>query len=342
MSGAGAVSLIVVNYNGERYLPDCLPGLFEDAHAPLEVIVVDNASTDGSRAWLEQFASREARLKLVFSEVNDGYAGGVNRGLPLARGEYVGVLNADLAVERGWLEPLVAFLANHSEVGAVTPLIALAGGARVNAAGQDVQISAVGFNRALNRPLSDIGSEPFPVCGIHGAAFLMRRALLVGIGGMDASGFLYHEDVNLSWLLRLAGYALYCVPRSVVRHDYFLSMFPSKLQLLERNRLALLLSYLEPSTLLALTPALALTEALMWGYCLSRGRDFLRAKWDSYLQLIERAGRIRERREVAASVRAVNDWAVLGAMKWGYDWRQALTLLFDRGTPARHPELRAL
>jgi GT2 family glycosyltransferase len=103
-------------------------------------------------------------------------------------------------------------------------------------------ITGLGFNHGLGEPLSRYGSAPFGVAGIQGALFVMRREVYDAIGGFDACGFLYHEDVNVSWLLRLAGYRLYCAPSSRIRHDYFLSMYAEKFHLLERNRVVMLLA----------------------------------------------------------------------------------------------------
>ena len=107
---------------------------------------------------------------------------------------------------------------------------------------------------------------------------LIRKSEFLGLGGFDPTFFMYHEDVDLSWLLILMGYELLFVPASVIRHDYHLTMYPEKLYLLERNRLAMLFTHLRPVTLVMLFPILTLTELMMWGYCAIRGGGFLRAK----------------------------------------------------------------
>src|SRR5205814_8139838 len=98
------------------------------------------------------------------------------------------------------------------------------------------------------------------------------------LGGMDDTGYLYHDDVNLSWILHLAGFDTYCIPEAMVYHDYRLSMYPAKLHLLERNRMAMRLAYLRPTSPASMSPLLALPETLMWGYCLLKGWGFLKAK----------------------------------------------------------------
>jgi hypothetical protein len=164
---------------------------------------------------------------------------------------------------------------------------------------------------------------------------VIRRSLLEHLGGWDESGFLYFEDVELSWLLRIAGSEIWCVPASTVAHDYHLSMFPHKLFLLERNRRKMLLADLRGRTRLAISPLLALSELMTWGYCLIRGPKFLRAKGRSYGWVRANRAQIRARREQVDSVRRRSDWQVLRGLRWGYPLDQFVTLGRERGESER-------
>jgi GT2 family glycosyltransferase len=299
--------------------------------------VVDNASSDGSDSIAEAAAERDESVRLLRSPTNRGYAGAVNLALAEARGDHVAVLNMDVLVSPGWLDPLVSFLEATPDAGAVCPLIVLESDpGRINAAGQNVHVTGLGFNRWLEQPRERAGGEPLRVSGLHGAAFLMRRADLESIGGWDESGFLYHEDVELSWLLAVAGKEIHCVPASTVSHDYHLTMFPHKLFLLERNRWSMLLSNTRGLTRLALSPLLALSELMMWGYCLLRGPSFLRAKLDSYRWISGNRERIRKRRRFVDSLRRRSDWGVLRRLHWGYPLDQFVTLGRERGESRRN------
>ena len=119
-------------------------------------------------------------------------------------------------------------------------------------------------------------------------------------------------------------------------HDYHLTMFPQKLFLLERNRWKMLLANLRGRTRLALAPLLALSELMMWGYCLLRGPGFLRAKWRSYSWLRRNAEVIRHRRREVAPLRRASDWAVLRRMHWGYPVDQFVSLGRERGESERN------
>ena len=338
--GPGAaplVSVVVVNYNGAGALDRCLEAVVATSgRASIEVLVVDNASADGSDSIAESAAERHDSVRLLRSPTNRGYAGAVNLALAEARGAYVAVLNMDVVVSPDWLDPLVAFCEATPDAGAVCPLIVLDSDPdRINAAGQNVHVTGLGFNRWLGEPRGRAGSAPFRVSGLHGAAFLIRRDVFESIGGWNESGFLYHEDVELSWLLRLAGKEIYCLPASIVSHDYHLTMFPHKLFLLERNRWSMLLANTRLPTRLALSPLLALSELMMWGYCLLRGPSFLRAKLDSYRWISGNRERIRERRRFVESLRRRSDGAVLRELHWGYPIDQFVTLGRERGESER-------
>jgi hypothetical protein len=121
-----------------------------------------------------------------------------------------------------------------------------------------------------------------------------------------------------------------------VTHDYHLSMFPHKLFLLERNRWKMLLADLGRGTRLALSPLLALSELMIWGYCLLRGPKFLRGKRQSYGWVRANRAVIAQRRQQVDSVRRRSDREVLRGLRWGYPLDQFLTLGRERGESERN------
>jgi GT2 family glycosyltransferase len=325
------VSIIVVNFNGGDKLRRCISALIATSGSS-EIIIVDNASTDRSMDLTAELAHR---VRLIRNPTNIGYAAALNQAARLTRGDILIFSNMDIVPEEGWLEPLVSTLAERADAGAVNPLVVLASGQQVNAAGQNIHVTGLGFNNALGLPVSLFDEEPFEVPGIQGALFAMRRDVFAQIGGLDETGFLYHEDVNVSWLLRLAGYRLYCIPSSRVRHDYFLSMHAEKFHFLERNRLAMILAYTNPLTRTVLAPIFLLTEALAWIYALLRRNGFPSAKWRTYLWIASHRKQIGQRRQGAKELRRISDWTVLRGFSWMYDWRQFSVLALERGRGRR-------
>jgi hypothetical protein len=245
----------------------------------------------------------------------------------------------DAIVTPGWLNPILQFMKEKPLAGAVNPLLILGNDpTKINALGQRVHVTALGFNQGLGRMRNQVSGQPVRVSGIHGGAFVMRRTTFETAGGMDESGFLYHEDVDISWLLQLMGYDLYCVPQAIVFHQYFLTMYPEKLYLLERNRLAMLFAYLHTSSIAMIFLLLFCTELMMWGYCLLRGRAFLQAKMASYRWVFQQRKTIQKRKRFAESVRKRSDWQVLSRLSWAYMWDQFLTLGRERGHSRRQPK----
>jgi GT2 family glycosyltransferase len=315
-----SVSVIVVGHNQRRYLDACLSGLLKRSTVTQEVIFVDNASSDGSAGYVR--ARFRNRVRVIADERNVGYVGGMRLGLELARGEYVAVLNADTEPREGWLSPLMNALDALPEAGAVTPKVLLTGGrGQVNALGLDVHVTGLGFNRDLWRRDAPTPT-PFAVPAIHGVAFLTRRDLLERVLPIVEGSFLYHEDVQISWLMRLMGYRTYCVPNSVVYHDYSLHMFPAKLYLLERNRWEMLLSTLEAGSFLRYSPLLVMTELLVSGYCLIKGPGYLGAKLRSWNWIRRRRAAILQKRRSVQSLRRIRDSELLKELRMGYPWRQ--------------------
>ena len=322
-------SIVIVNYNGGQHLGECLAAVHEKSDVAFEVIVVDNASTDGSASDL---SARYPSLKLIASDVNAGYARGINAGLGQARGDFIVILNMDIVVEHGWLSPLIEFLKEHPDAGAVAPCMMLyEDPEKINALGQNVHVTGLGFNRKLNWPSQVVDPTPVRVSGVQGGAFALRTDEFRQLGGMNEHYFLYHEDVEISFRLALAGYRIFTVPAAVVRHKYVLHMTPEKLHWLERHRWLTVLGTYHAMTILLLTPFLFLTEALMAIYCLSRGRAFIKAKAQAIHWVLSNLTELNVSRRKIQAVRRVSDRQLLLSLHWRYNWDQFLSLAQQRG-----------
>lgn len=317
-------SVIVVNYNGSEYISACLTSLINQDYANFEILLVDNGSTDNS---LELVRQNFPSVRIVQNTENLGYSGAVNLAASKSSAKYISVLNMDVVVEPDWLHHLVSFLENNPNAGAVNPLILLADRPdTINALGQNVHVTGLGFNRMLNYPRSAADVNPRRVSGLQGAALVMPRELFAAIGGMNQANFMYHEDVDVSWLINMVGYDIYCVPESVVYHDYSLGMKAWKYYYLERNRWALMLCVYDWVTLAFLVPFFLLTEAMMIAYCLRSGKSFLMAKRDAIVWNWQNRERILSRRERIQAMRQCSDRHMLGLLRFNYDWDQLLHL----------------
>ncbi len=262
------VSVVVVNYNGLQYLDACLNSILKQDFRNYEVIFVDNASTDSS---LEYARRHFPSLVFVANNLNSGYAGGINSGLAVAKGEYIAPINMDTEVTPGWLSAMVDFMDTRPQAGAVCPKVLIIDRRdKVNCNGLNIHVSGLGFCRMLHRP--DVpAADSHRVSGISGCSYLIKKDLFKRMGGAPEFCFMYNDDVVISWLLTMMGYEMYCLPRSVIYHRYRLSMTPEKFFHLEKNRIYLIFSTLEWYTLLLISPLLLAIEIMVLAYCFIKG-----------------------------------------------------------------------
>lgn len=319
------VSIIVVNFNGMPHIEACISSVLGQTYSNFEVIVIDNHSTDGS---LDYVRCRFPNLKIVANERNLGYAGGINRGLKHTTGEYIAPLNIDTEVDQNWLANMVRFLAENPKVGAVTPKTLLFHDRnKINTLGLNIHITGIGFARALNRESSKNTGHPFKVAGVSGCSYLIRREILEQIGGINEECFMYYDDIDLSWVINLLGYDMYCIPDAIVYHKYLLRMNLEKFFSLERNRHALLLSTFKPVTFLICLPALAFTEMLILGYCLIRGRAYLSSKLKALVSVCQNMDSVKRRRAQLQQLRRISDFQLLKRLQLNYEWGQLFHIL---------------
>jgi GT2 family glycosyltransferase len=319
------VSVIVVNYNGMSYVQPCLRSILAQTPPDFEVIVVDNKSSDGS---LEFVRLMFPDLPIIANEKNLGYSGGINSAISRAQGKYLAPLNVDTEVDRNWLHAMVKFMDANPDAGAVTPKSLLyKNREKVGVMGLNINITGLGFVRGLNKQDIDPPREPFQVSGVSGCSYLIRREIVERMGGLNEDNFLYYDDVDLSWAVNVMGYRIYCVPQSVVYHEYELKMTPQKMFWLEHGRANAILCYLKLPTLLALLPLLMFTEALIIGYCLIRGPRYLWAKSRAWFSVVRNMRSLVKRRRQMQRLRRISDFDLIRRFKLNYEWGQVLHTL---------------
>jgi GT2 family glycosyltransferase len=297
-------SIIVVNFNGGEQVMECLRSLEENSEERQEVIVVDNASQDGSPERIEKAFPG---VQLIRAATNLGFGGGNNLGALKARGQYLAFLNPDTWVETGWLEALRRALEVDPRAGMATARILLGKRPdRVNACGNEVHLSGLTLCRGMGQPYKDYDT-PCEVGAVSGAAFLISRELFERLGGFDASFFLYMEDTDLSLRVRLAGKRILYVPQAVVYHNYRLRFGQRKIFFQERNRYRMLLKIFRWRTLLALIPTLLLAEAVTWGFVLSHEPGRLGNKLGAYAAILGSWAELRKARSGTQLTREILD-----------------------------------
>jgi GT2 family glycosyltransferase len=217
---SAAVTVVVVTWNGAHLLTECLASVAEQTtrSEDIHVLVVDNASTDGTAELLDR---DHPHVEVLRSHRNRGFAGGAALGLDAVTTPYAVLINNDAVADPGMLEAFVTALEapGAERVGAVTGKVLLAADGRLNSTGNLVARTGRGYDRDWRAP--DDGSRPAgDVFGFCGAAAALRMAAVREVGGFDPQLFLYYEDTDLSWRMRAAGWTVRYEPTAIARHRH--------------------------------------------------------------------------------------------------------------------------
>ncbi len=299
------VSVVLVNYNGRNFLEPCLRSLLDQSHKPVEIIMVDNASSDGSVEYVRtQFPS----VRIICNERNLGFAEGNNIGYSQANGEYVALLNNDTVVEHDWLSSLVDRM-QEDDLALVCSQV-ITDGVPQEFYSMNGTLNYLGHN--IMRHFRDLSMVFYG----SAASLLLRRNVVKE--PFPGEYFLYQEDVFLSWKLRLLGHRLAMVPQSRVHHRGSLSTRRETRALVgyyqERNRILNCLIFYQAGTLLRLVPYfvfdfVAKLSMALWG----RGKP-LKAILRAFVWPLTNLGWVRDCRRDIQRARTMPDRVVLSLM----------------------------
>ncbi len=210
------LSVIIPNWNGARYLQTCLDALLAQTYPAVEVIVVDNASSDDSAALVQGGYPHVIWLPLAG---NLGLTGAINRGIEAAAGRIVAPLNNDTEVAPGWAAELVGALQAFPDAGMAASKMLLFDRRNVlHSAGDAYRVDGIPVNRGVWQEDEGQFDQDDYIWGGCGGAVAYRRSMLEDIGLFDEDLFMYCEDVDLNWRAQLAGYKCVFAPRAVVYH----------------------------------------------------------------------------------------------------------------------------
>lgn len=225
-------SIVILNWNGAQMLQDYLPSVIRHSQAnDCEVVVVDNGSTDTTLDTLSKINKtakdnhlREVRIVLL--DKNYGYAEGYNKALQHIDSEYTILLNSDVEVSEGWLEPILTYMDNHLDVVACQPKILSWKNKNqfeyAGAAGGFIDKLCYPYcrGRILGTVEQDHGQydQIIDIFWASGACLCVRTHSYIEIGGLDAEFFAHMEEIDLCWRLLNRGHRIVCIPQSRVYH----------------------------------------------------------------------------------------------------------------------------
>lgn len=231
------VSICILNYNGKHYLEACINSIYDIDYPKdrFEIVVVDNASSDGSVEFLKnKFPS--VRI-FEFSE-NLGFSGGYNRAINQINNEYIVLLNVDTKVTKNWLSELVK-PANQKDIAACgSKMLFYDHPDLINHAGGQITIAGFGYDIDFGKKDECKINNPKYISTACGGAMLIKKSIFKEVGEFDSAYFMYFEDVDLCWRFWLYGYKILYTPSSIVLHKYsgvMGSESPQKIYLTQRN-----------------------------------------------------------------------------------------------------------
>ena len=217
-------AVVILNWNGEKFLNQFLPVLLRNTQLPgVDIYVADNASTDNSLSLIEeQFPT----VKTLLLDKNYGFAGGYNKALAQINADYFVLLNSDVEVTENWLQPLLNYMNENADVAACQPKIksfynrdyfehAGASGGFIDYLGFPFCRGRVFGTAEMDRGQYDTVIDVFWATG---ACLLIRSELYNQVGGLDDEFFAHMEEIDLCWRLKGQGFRIVCIPQSEVYH----------------------------------------------------------------------------------------------------------------------------
>ncbi len=275
------ISVVVVNYNGKKFLDNCLSSLVTQTYQNFEIIVVDNGSSDNSPAYIRE---RYPSVILVETGANLGFAGGTNAGIRIAKGEFILTLNNDTIADPHLIDAIVSPMQMDSRVGMCAAKMIFPDG-RINSTGICISRSGAAWDQGggeQDHGQFDIAKEVFGPCA--GAA-LYRRSMLDEIGLFDEDFFLFMEDVDLAFRARLSGWKCMYVPTARVVHIHGgTAGFRSNLSIYygNRNLIWYVIKNFPSRTLLLCSPWIIGRNCadIPYYFIHGKGRAIIRAKID--------------------------------------------------------------
>ena len=284
MNEKSLISIIVLNYNAGELLLNCINSLKKSTYQNIEILVVDNISSDDSHTKCKkQFPD----IKLIQNRKNLGYCGGNNVGIKEAKGKFIVILNPDTIVEENWLDEMFnAF--NEFGDGLYQPkIISLNESDIIQSTGNMIHVFGFGFARDKGKKIIEKKEEIEKIGYASGTCLFTTKKVLEKVGLLDEFLFLYHDDLDLGWRAAQIGINSYYVPKSKIFHaeSYSLKWSAKKFYWLERNRKYCLKTHYSKDTYKKMSFSLILVDLSIWIFYISKG--FLNAKIRAELDILK-------------------------------------------------------
>lgn len=300
------VYVIIINWNGREHLDACVGSLLASKMKNVVFLLVDNASSDGSVAFVRERFGADSRIEIVALESNRGWSGGNNEGIGRALeagADYIFLLNNDTLTEPGALESMVSTMEGDETLGALAPRMVLFDQPEIlNSVGLNLSVIGAAWDRGIGRLDSARWHESVPVIGVCGGALFLRASTLEKTGLLPEDFEIYLDDLDLCLRVWAAGYTIRSCPEAVIRHKFSATMGQGararyKYYLNTRNRFRIVLRHFPIASLSRALPSLLVGELRAMGRAVLSG-DVWRVPahfkaWGSALVYLPKAWRFR-------------------------------------------------
>jgi GT2 family glycosyltransferase len=208
------ITIVIPNYNGNKYLKECLDSIYVQKYSDYQIIIIDNASNDGSYKWLKEY--KDITFKQL--DKNYGFSRAVNEGIKLAKGEYILLLNNDTELCEGFFEEILKVMLKDSKIfGVSSKMIQYHNKTLIDDAGDEYTVIGWGYKRGDGNSVEDFTREEQVFSACAGAA-LYRKEVFDKIGYFDENFFAYMEDLDISYRANIYGYKNMYAPNAKVYH----------------------------------------------------------------------------------------------------------------------------
>jgi GT2 family glycosyltransferase len=328
------ISVIILNYNGSKYMINCLKSILASTYENLEVILVDNKSTDGSMELCKEVLANDKRLKIIENSSNLGFAEGNNIGAQYATGEYLFFLNIDTEIQTNAIANCVHEFHSHSGVAIVQPkLMLLDNKTTFDSAGDFIDMYGNAVRRGGDGLEIDHGqyNHDTDIFSARGAALMIRRSIYFESGGFDSIFFLDYEDIDLCWRIRLMGHNIKLAPASIVYHAGMQVKNISDQNRVRKfhqykNKVIMVIKNYGTKRIITILPLQILVFYILasaYGTVVRRDLQVPKLRIKAVLWLIANSGKIfRSRKFVQKYLRKVPDDQVIKYMYKGLLWNE--------------------
>ncbi len=310
------VSIIILNYKQKELTVNCLKSVLSQDYKDFEIILVDNASQDGSVELFKKEFGPDKKIKIVESKENTGYTGGNNLGYKYANGKYVAVLNNDTIVDKKWLVELIAGLESGENVAMSTSVV-------INVPSLDnlspykkqVEQRKMWTTTLLEYPAVLDKKERFAkTFAVHGGSFIFKRKIVKNL--FDPDYFIYAEETKLSWLTRIRGFEIVQCRNSIFYHlTNVVKKSSGKINkhftfLGERNRILNYFTFYSPQNIIRALPLLIINVIILNIFEIRK----LPYRFKSYFWVLFHPGFLSKKRKEVQRQRKVKDKEIIKYM----------------------------